>query len=85
MARVKFTKDSKEFVMMGEVWRMLSEFYEPENTAEYWDVVQAIVNQFVKKWDNDLLAQHMGRAVILYLDEKMHRQKEGGGHGNDGT
>ena len=83
MASVKFTKDSREFQMMGEVWKILSEFYEPENTAEYWDVVKAVLNKFVKRWDNDLLAKHMARAVVLYLDEKMHAQEGKFDDGND--
>jgi len=85
MASVKFTKDSREFQMMGEIWKILSEFFVPENTSEYWDVVQAVLNKFVKRWDNDPLAKNMAKAVILYLDEKMHLQKGGFDDGNDGV
>ena len=83
MASVKFTKDSREFQMMSHIWKILAEFYEPDDTEEYWNLVQKILNEFVKHWDNDLLAQHLARAVILYLDEKAHLKKGVGYSGND--
>lgn len=85
MAGVKFAKDSKEFKIMGEVWRILSEFYDPEDSLDYWNTVQAVLNEFVRKWDRDPLATHMAEAVILYLDEKMHKRKGEFGGGNDGV
>lgn len=72
MASKRFEKDSEEWRMFTEFWKICQQFWEPEDNDEYWDKVIDSTNEFHKKYktNNDIFARKIVLALIDTLEEK---------------
>lgn len=50
MAEVKFSKDSKEFEMFRDYWKMVQALWEVENSDLYWMQTVELTNVFYEKY-----------------------------------
>ena len=50
MARVKFSPDSPEHATFRAFWELCQDFWEPEDTDEYWVAFSENLNEFGMKY-----------------------------------
>lgn len=48
--RKEFTKGSQEQKMFNDFWNLCQEYWEPENTDEYWVAFSENLNEFGMKY-----------------------------------
>lgn len=78
MAGVKLDKDSVEFQMFNDFWKMFQEFYEPDDSDEYWDGFIKAANDFLVKYKSHTLARMLTRLLDNYFTEKLKLKREHG-------
>ena len=69
MARVKFEKNSCEWYMFQDYWKLCQKFWIPENSNEYWDAVIKETNDFYKKYKDIELAKNISLAFFNTLSD----------------
>ena len=70
MLKKKLDKATKEFEMFQEYWKIIQDFYIPEETDEYWEEINRTLNEFSRrhgKFAYDL--------AIAFLDEQDRKIK----------
>ena len=81
MSKVKFDKDSLQHKAVVWVNWFLQNFYETEDSDEYWERVIEYINKFVDGCEADAevkyLAESLSLAVAEFLETK-HRSKVSG-------
>ena len=86
--RVKFDKNSKEFQLFGDFYNLVKNYYETEETEEYWQDVMKAMTDFQKKYGVDNLekkqptkvraiAQGMLRIMLEIIDRKWDSDDSG--------
>lgn len=73
MAAVKFNKESAEWHMFTEYWKICQQYWEVENTDEYWEGLVQEAERFFKKYKNI----NLSKALIMgFLDtqEKIYKE-----------
>ena len=78
MAGTKFSKDSVEFKMFTEFWKILQDYYIPENSDEYWESFIKVQNEFIQKYDHEL-CRELSKLLVNYLEAKMKREVKDNG------
>ena len=67
-AEQKFQKGSEEWMMFQEYYKIVQEFYIPEDTDKYWGGLHEAVTTFEKKYSIPL-AKHLAVAMYRTMDE----------------
>lgn len=70
MASKKFQKESEEWYMFMEFWKLCQAHWIPEKTEDYWQAVIDDCNKFYKSFKNVGFAKEMTLAFIEYLEKK---------------
>ena len=68
-------KTDEEFVILQEFWKILQDFYEPENTDEYWDKLLEVTIKFEREHPNNLLCEQLILLILNYLEKKFKKDK----------
>lgn len=69
MAAVKFPKGSEEWVMFGDLYKLMQDFWEPEETDEYWLSLSAAVRDFHNKYQTEI-ARELALAVLNGIEKE---------------
>lgn len=69
MAEKKLGKDSAEWEMFAEYWRLYKQYYEPEDNDEYWQEVVDATNAFYEKYKTEF-----ARGLALQLVNELERR-----------
>lgn len=54
MANVKLGRDTEEFKMFQEYWRIVQEYWKVENDGAYWEALDEAIGRFTEKFNNEL-------------------------------
>ena len=74
--RVKFPKGSEEWLMFVEYWEICQDFWQVDDTEEYWDGLMKKVNAFYEKYKGIHLAEKMAMALIESQEIKAREIRE---------
>lgn len=77
MRGTKFSKDSVEFKMLNDFWKLLQEFYYPDESDEYWEDFVKAQGEFRNKYNNDL-GIILSNSLVYYLENKKKKGEENG-------
>lgn len=66
----KFEKGTKEYQMFLDFWNLCQKHWEPERSDEYWNLLIADVDDFVKRHKTCLMASYLGLALINTQEER---------------
>lgn len=72
--RKKFEKNDEEFRIFTEFWQLTQEFYEPEESDEYWEKLIDALNWFEGKHKGNKLCKHMIILLFSYLHDKYKKE-----------
>lgn len=75
MAGVKFEKGSREWYMFQDCWKLCQKYWIPEDNDGYWDAVVRESSEFMKKYEDVVMAREMALAFIESL-EKQYRMDQ---------
>lgn len=77
MGSIKFTKDSIEYKLFGDIWGFTRNNYIVEDSEEYWkkaiEEADAVADKY-KGTSADTLASILVMAVLEYLEKKCKKQ-----------
>lgn len=76
MASVKFEKDSHEWHMFQDYWKLCQKFWVPENNDEYWKAIVRETDDFYEKYKDITLSKKIALAFVDAVDEKLKTMKE---------
>lgn len=76
MQGVKLGKDSIEFQMFNDFWKLFQEFYYPDRSDEYWDAFIKAMEDFLVKYKKSTLARYLTRLLANYFEEKMKKGEQ---------
>lgn len=68
---VKFEKGSVEWQMFQDFWRITQEFWDAEDTDEFWKRLTDNLSAFGSKYNNDKFVLDLGFALIDELQRKV--------------
>ena len=68
-------KTDEEFTILQEFWKMLQDFYEPEDTDEYWNKFLDSTTKFERSHPNNLLCEQLILMTMNYLEKKFKKDK----------
>lgn len=71
---VKFEKGSLEFEFMREYYILMQEFWDADDSEEFWDMYLKRSNELYKKYDNSMFA----KSLILALGDELGRKANAG-------
>lgn len=66
----RFAKESKEFELMRDYYVLMQEFWEPNESDEFWEHYIKRTRELFEKYDNSLFA----RALVLALSDELERK-----------
>lgn len=67
MASKKFNKGSEEWIMFMDFWNLCQEYWEIEDTDEYWENLVKNADIFYRK-HNHRFARELAIAFVNYLE-----------------
>lgn len=68
-------KTDEEFAILQEFWKILQDFYEPEDTDEYWDKLLATTIKFEREHYDNELCRELILLILNYLERKFKKDK----------
>ena len=68
-------KSDEEFFILQEFWKMLQNFYEPEDTDEYWNKFLDATIKFERSHPDNLLCEQLILMTMNYLEKKAKKDK----------
>lgn len=74
MASKKFDKESSEWKMFADYWKLCQKYWEPEDDDDYWDDVLRSADDFIKI-HNCEFAKMLSITLINYLEKEFHKKK----------
>ena len=78
MASVKFQKGSEEWMMFQDYYKLVQDYYIPEEADEYWEDVIKAVDIFVKKYQANVpLARNIALALAETLENSLKNKRKG--------
>lgn len=80
MASKKLPRGTPEFEMFGEFYNLVQEFYEVEDTDEYWEGFISKADQMIKKYKNVPLCRRLIDAFEQYLEHNLKERRENNGN-----
>ncbi len=69
MASKKLGKETVEFAMFQDYWKLVQKFWIPENNDSYWELLMKEVKEFYKKYNFDY-AEKLALCLIEELERK---------------
>lgn len=75
MASKKLPRGTPEFEMFGEFYNLFQEFYETEDTDEWWTALIQEEEKFWKKYKNTI-GRDLANALINYHERKAKEMRE---------
>lgn len=78
MASMKFEKNSVEFELFGEFYKMCQRVWIPEGSDAYWERAIDEVRAFYKKYKDadDIFVREIGLALLETLEKKYKQRKK---------
>lgn len=70
MAAKKFEKNTKEWNIFTDFWKLCQSHWEPEGGDDYWKNLIKDVDAFTKKYGDEPFARTIALAYAEYLDKK---------------
>ena len=77
MAEVKFAKGSEEWQMFMDYWALCQQYWEPEDSDEWWEEVIREIDVFIKKYGATAFVRGLCMALVKELEMKHLSKKEG--------
>lgn len=71
--RVKFEKNSFNWRMFAEYYILCQDYWELEDTNDWWEEVIDKCKEFSAKYENDTFARGLVDALIRKLEEEKRR------------
>lgn len=68
-------KADEEFAIFQEFWKILQDFYDPEDTDEYWNKLLDTTIKFERDHPNNLLCEQLILLILNYLEKKFKKDK----------
>lgn len=68
-------KTDEEFAILQEFWKILQDFYEPEDTDEYWNRLLDTTIKFERDHPDNLLCMQLILLILNYLEKKFKKDK----------
>ena len=68
-------KTDEEFAILQEFWKILQDFYEPEDTDEYWNKLLDNTVKFEREHPNNLLCEQLILMILNYLEKKFKKDR----------
>ena len=68
-------KTDEEFSILQEFWKILQDFYEPEDSDEYWNKLLDTTIKFEREHPDNLLCMQLILLILNYLEKKMKKDK----------
>ncbi len=66
----RFAKGSMEFELMREYYILMQEFWEPDESDEFWENYVKRTGELLRKYDYSLFV----RALVLALSDELERK-----------
>lgn len=73
MAQVKFQKDSEEWLLFQDYYKLCQKYWQPENAKinkGYWEQLVIEAGDFAEKYSNSSFARRLSLALLGYIGEK---------------
>ena len=70
MAAKKFLKGSEEWMMFMDFWKLCQDYWEPEESQEYWENASESIMSFGRKYESMIFARIIALAFMDYLENK---------------
>lgn len=70
MAVKKFLKGSEEWMMFMDFWKLCQDYWEPEESQEYWENASESIMSFGRKYESMIFARIIALALMDYLEAK---------------
>lgn len=70
----KFEKNSSEFRMFGDFWKLCQSVWNVEDDDDYWEKVVRWTGVFSKRYESIGLAEKLAAALLSDLEEKYRRE-----------
>ena len=68
-------KTDEEFAILQEFWKILQDFYEPEDSDEYWNKLLDNTIKFERDHPDNLLCQQLILMTLNYLEQKFKKDR----------
>ena len=82
MAAVRFQKGSEEWMMFGDLYKLMQDYWEPEETDEYWLSLSASVRDFHDKYQTEI-ARELALAVMNGIEREWKTRTRSKGESNE--
>ena len=82
MAAVRFQKGSEEWMMFGDLYKLMQDYWEPEDTDEYWLSLSAAVRDFHDKYQTEI-AKELALAVMNGIEGEWRARTRSKGECNE--
>lgn len=69
MAAVKFPKGSEEWMMFGDLYKLMQDYWEPEDTDEYWTSLVSATKEFHNKYQTEV-SKELALAIVIAMEKK---------------
>lgn len=79
MASKKLPRGTPEFEMFGEFYNLVQEFYEVEDTDEYWDGLIYKSGKLIDKYGRYSLARYLCSGFADYQGHKLNERRKNDG------
>ena len=76
MASKKCPRGTPEFEMFGEFFKMFQEFYEVEETDEYWDALIERSGEIIDKYKNVPFCRFLIRAFVDFQEYRLKERRK---------
>lgn len=76
MAKVRFEKGSMAWRMFTDFYRLCQEYWEPEDTDQWWEEAAEKTGQFAEAYGNSAFVRGLALAVMVGAEEKVKRSRE---------
>lgn len=76
MGAKNFAKESMEFNMFTDFWRLSQTYYIPEQTEKYWDQLLNEIHVFAERYINISLATELAIALTNDLNKRMKKAEK---------
>lgn len=70
MAEQKFVKGSEEWQMFNDYWKLCQHYWKPEEKDEYWKSLIADIDNFCRKYGNEIFPRKISLAFVETLEAR---------------
>lgn len=69
MAAVRFQKGSEEWMMFGDLYKLMQNYWEPEEADEYWTLLANATKEFHNKYQTEI-SKELALAIVSAMEKK---------------